>query len=51
MNFPHPAHQARLVQDGVDFTEPSGSWLKLYGITKKGFVLVRPDGYVATRSK
>jgi len=50
MDFPHPAHSARLVQDGVHFTDPSRAWLDLYGITPKGFVLVRPDGYVAARS-
>ena len=50
MNFPHPAHQAIILQDGVDFTDPTGDWLGLYGLTKKGFALVRPDGFVAARS-
>ncbi len=50
MNFPHAAHQARVVQDGIDFKNPDSTWLDLYGITKKGFVLVRPDGFVSARS-
>jgi putative polyketide hydroxylase len=48
-NFPHIAAGFRVVQDGVDFTDPSASWLKLYGITTRGFELVRPDGYVTAR--
>ena len=51
MNFPHPSHQARVLKEGVDFTDSSGRWRDLYGITNKGFVLVRPDGYIAARSR
>jgi 2-polyprenyl-6-methoxyphenol hydroxylase-like FAD-dependent oxidoreductase len=50
MTFPLPAHKFLIIQEGVDFNDPSGRWLDLYGITKKGFILIRPDGFVAARA-
>jgi putative polyketide hydroxylase len=50
IKFPHPHHGARVLREGVDFTDSSGTWRDLYGISKTGFVLVRPDGYVAART-
>ena len=31
--------------------DPNDTWHDIYGITKKGAVLVRPDGHVAWRSQ
>jgi len=39
------------VADGGDLISPDNSWYDIYEITKKGAVLVRPDGHVAWRSK
>jgi hypothetical protein len=50
MNFPYSSHQARVLKEGVNFKDSTGRWRDLYGITKKGFVLVRPDGYISARS-
>lgn len=50
-DFPYPLCQARLVREGVDFTDPCGEWRDIYDITSKGFVLIRPDGFVGARSK
>jgi hypothetical protein len=33
-----------------DLRDSSGEWARLYGVGRKGAVLVRPDGYVAWRS-
>jgi putative polyketide hydroxylase len=50
MTFPLPAQKFLIMQEGVDFTDPSGAWRNLYGISPMGFVLVRPDGFVAARA-
>ena len=34
-----------------DLTDLRGAWARLYGVGRKGAVLVRPDGYVAWRSQ
>ena len=36
---------------GEDGFEDHGAWSKAYGVTSDGAVLVRPDGYVAWRSR
>lgn len=36
---------------GHDFEDPSGSWAEPYGVDDGGEVLVRPGGYVASRSR
>jgi hypothetical protein len=36
---------------GVDLGDPEGRFLKTYGISESGAVLVRPDGFVAWRSE
>ncbi|CAL9499789.1 FAD-dependent monooxygenase [Streptomyces sp. enrichment culture] len=40
----------RIAPDG-ELTDPSGAWEARYGIGPAGAVLVRPDGFVAWRSK
>ncbi len=47
--FPLPARNARSVREQIDFQDSDGHWRTLYGIGRKGFVLVRPDGYVCAR--
>jgi putative polyketide hydroxylase len=48
----HPAPlQAFTVGAGGDLSDPSGRFDKLYGIGGEGAVLVRPDGFVAWRSR
>lgn len=37
------------LREGVDFDAVSDQWRGTYGITERGGVLVRPDGYVAAR--
>lgn len=36
---------------GTDLDDPEGRFTKTYGITEKGAVLVRPDGFVAWRAE
>lgn len=36
---------------GVDVADPEGRFTKTYGITERGAVLVRPDGFVAWRAE
>ncbi|GGS66593.1 FAD-dependent oxidoreductase [Planobispora rosea] len=36
---------------GGDLTDPAGVWERRYGVRADGAVLVRPDGYVAWRSR
>jgi hypothetical protein len=36
---------------GKDFIDPDGHWHEAYGVETDGAVLVRPDGYVAWRSR
>jgi putative polyketide hydroxylase len=48
----HPAPlQAFTVGAGGDLADPSGRFEELYGIEGDGAVLVRPDGFVAWRSR
>jgi 2-polyprenyl-6-methoxyphenol hydroxylase-like FAD-dependent oxidoreductase len=48
----HPAPlQAFTVGAGGDLSEPAGRFEDLYGIGSEGAVLVRPDGFVAWRSR
>lgn len=35
---------------GADLLDPAGAFLKTYGITEKGAVLIRPDGFIAWRA-
>ena len=35
----------------TELRDPSGKWQSVYGIDGDGAVLVRPDGYVAWRSR
>ena len=48
-SFPHPARHARVVRECIDFQDPDNKWRSIYGISRGGFVLVRPDGYVCAR--
>jgi putative polyketide hydroxylase len=36
---------------GVEFDDPDGRWATAYGVTSRGAVLVRPDGFVAWRAR
>ena len=36
---------------GQDLADPDGAWHEAYGVESDGAVLVRPDGYVAWRSR
>jgi 2-polyprenyl-6-methoxyphenol hydroxylase-like FAD-dependent oxidoreductase len=38
-------------QIGKDLEDPEGRFVKTYGITERGAVLVRPDGFVAWRAE
>jgi putative polyketide hydroxylase len=42
---------AYTVGDGADLADDDGGWQTTYGIGDDGAVLVRPDGYVAWRSR
>lgn len=49
---PHrPELVAHRIGAGGEFADPDGKWQQLYGIAADGAVLVRPDGYVAWRSR
>ena len=39
----------RVFKEDVDFTDPAGTWREIYGLSPKGGVLIRPDGYIAAR--
>ena len=39
------------VGPGGDLGDPGGAWRELYGVDGDGAVLIRPDGYVAWRSR
>ncbi|HET8626787.1 MAG TPA: FAD-dependent monooxygenase [Thermomicrobiales bacterium] len=45
-----PLH-AYTVGEGSDLGDPDASWAAAYGVEPDGAVLVRPDGYVAWRSR
>ncbi|MFC6762586.1 hypothetical protein ACFQFQ_28385 [Sulfitobacter porphyrae] len=38
------------IGDGGDVQTDTAAWLELYGLTRTGAVLIRPDGHVAWRS-
>ncbi len=40
---------AVLLREGVDFQVQSTQWREIYGVSDKGGVLIRPDGYIAAR--
>lgn len=41
--------EAVLLREGVDFEPQTKNWRVLYGMSERGGVLIRPDGYVAAR--
>lgn len=45
-----PLKNYRIARDG-DLIDPENMWHKVYEISTKGAVLIRPDGHVAWRSK
>jgi hypothetical protein len=46
-----PPIQAWAIGAGGDLGDPDGAWRETYGVEEDGAVLVRPDGYVAWRSR
>jgi 2-polyprenyl-6-methoxyphenol hydroxylase-like FAD-dependent oxidoreductase len=46
-----PPLRVHAIGEGGDLTDPDGTWQEAYGVEAAGAVLVRPDGYVAWRSK
>jgi putative polyketide hydroxylase len=46
-----PPLVAHTIGAGTEISDPDGHWQAAYGIEPDGAVLVRPDGYVAWRSK
>jgi len=42
---------AYTVGKGGDVADPENGWMRAYGVDAAGAVLVRPDGYVAWRSR
>jgi 2-polyprenyl-6-methoxyphenol hydroxylase-like FAD-dependent oxidoreductase len=38
-------------RDGADFRDPAGRFAELYGVGEEGATLVRPDGFVAWRTR
>ncbi|MFY8269009.1 MAG: FAD-binding monooxygenase, partial [Terrimicrobiaceae bacterium] len=44
-----PAHHARIYKENTDFTTADGTWRDIYGISPRGGVLIRPDGYISAR--
>jgi len=46
----HPELVARMI-GADDIRDPEGAWLSAYQIERDGAVLVRPDGYVAWRTR
>ena len=44
-----PLHAFVVGPDG-DLRDPDDRWLDLYGVSRAGAVLVRPDGHVGWRS-
>jgi hypothetical protein len=47
----HPDLVAYAIGRGGDFAEADDAWQSAYGVEDDGAVLVRPDGYVAWRSR
>ena len=50
MNMSWPPVVAHVIGNG-ELSDPDGNWHELYGVEADGAVLVRPDGYVAWRSR
>ncbi|HWF95878.1 MAG TPA: FAD-dependent monooxygenase [Xanthobacteraceae bacterium] len=46
-----PPIVAHTIGGDSEFSDPDGNWHELYGVDAGGAVLVRPDGYVAWRSR
>jgi 2-polyprenyl-6-methoxyphenol hydroxylase-like FAD-dependent oxidoreductase len=46
-----PPLAVRIIGDDTEVSDPDGKWQLAYGIDADGAVLVRPDGYVAWRSR
>ncbi len=46
-----PPLHAYIVGKNGDLSDPDGNWHEAYGVDADGAVLVRPDGYVAWRSR
>ena len=46
-----PPLVAHVIGKDTEVSEPDGNWHAAYGIEPDGAVLVRPDGYVAWRSR
>jgi hypothetical protein len=46
-----PPLVAQVIGADGDISDPDGNWHAAYGIDADGAVLVRPDGYVAWRSR
>jgi len=46
-----PPLVAHTIGENADVSDPEGNWQAAYGIEADGAVLVRPDGYVAWRSR
>jgi len=46
-----PPLHAYIVGKNGDLSDPDGNWHEAYGVGADGAVLVRPDGYVAWRSR
>jgi putative polyketide hydroxylase len=42
---------AHVIGKDTEVSDPDGTWHSAYGIDPDGAVLVRPDGYVAWRSR
>lgn len=40
-----------VIRIGTDVLDPSGRWPRAYGVKSDGAVLVRPDGFIAWRSR
>lgn len=47
--FTSSCSDAALLREGVDFQVQSTQWREIYGVSDKGGVLIRPDGYIAAR--
>ena len=46
-----PPLVAHIIGKDTEVSDPEGNWHAAYGIDADGAVLVRPDGYVAWRSR
>jgi 2-polyprenyl-6-methoxyphenol hydroxylase-like FAD-dependent oxidoreductase len=51
LNISWPPLVAHVIGKDSEVSDPDGNWHRSYGIDPDGAVLVRPDGYVAWRSR